>query len=395
MRRLLAVGIGIAAAFAALPSMALGAPYEPNDSRAQAYGPLTGGTTYTAESENSLDDDWYYFYVNNQRQIEIQTDSETDCFFPVSLHDADGNQLMYAYRSKGKTHYIRYTAPSAGLYYLKEPGREGCKYSFKINPADAVTTNPPGTVVTLGPGGESDDVQRLFVNDALIGQITGTTTQSFSLGVLDPSTRIRLEAENAATYWSWKFNVTEFVDRAQITRFTEAESGGSSSDPRIGLVRRVTISPSGNMLDSCGERIAPTPCIPFDGDGDTYTSDVDCNDADAAIHPGAIEKPDNAVDENCDGVLGYRTKASISRRAKVFTGTVKSGPQACRAGRSVVLRRVGSGKRVFSRTKTKASGRYTIKRRASMRGRVYVVVSAKRASGVQCRAANSRKVRAR
>ncbi len=37
-----------------------------------------------------------------------------------------------------------------------------------------------------------------------------------------------------------------------------------------------------------------------DADGDTYFSDVDCNDGDAAIHPGAPEVCDNA-DNNCDG----------------------------------------------------------------------------------------------
>jgi len=36
-----------------------------------------------------------------------------------------------------------------------------------------------------------------------------------------------------------------------------------------------------------------------DADGDGYTSDVDCNDADPAIHPGAIEVC-NGVDDNCN-----------------------------------------------------------------------------------------------
>lgn len=42
-----------------------------------------------------------------------------------------------------------------------------------------------------------------------------------------------------------------------------------------------------------------------DADGDGYFShaavDQDCDDSDAAIHPGAKETPDDTVDSNCDG----------------------------------------------------------------------------------------------
>ena len=41
---------------------------------------------------------------------------------------------------------------------------------------------------------------------------------------------------------------------------------------------------------------------PADSDGDGYTSDVDCNDTNSRINPGALEECDG-VDNNCDGLI--------------------------------------------------------------------------------------------
>ncbi len=41
---------------------------------------------------------------------------------------------------------------------------------------------------------------------------------------------------------------------------------------------------------------------PLDADGDGYRVDVDCDDNDPTVHPGAWEDPDDGFDGNCDGI---------------------------------------------------------------------------------------------
>lgn len=49
-----------------------------------------------------------------------------------------------------------------------------------------------------------------------------------------------------------------------------------------------------------------------DGDGDGMCAQRDCDDARADVYPGAADPDGDGVDQNCDGVDGWRDDAAVA-----------------------------------------------------------------------------------
>jgi hypothetical protein len=90
---------------------------------------------------------------------------------------------------------------------------------------------------------------------------------------------------------------------AVVTALFVAPGGCAGSDggaPAAADTGTVPVDTGALASDSASDARAETADVDHDGDG--YPASVDCNDADAAVHPGATESC-NGVDDNCNGLV--------------------------------------------------------------------------------------------
>jgi hypothetical protein len=91
-------------------------------------------------------------------------------------------------------------------------------------------------------------------------------------------------------------------------------AGGDCNDTDPAINPGATENCNDGFDNNCNDLIddldpAPVGCLVCtDSDGDTFAAEgggcgpVDCDDTDAASYPGAVDIPNNGIDENCDGV---------------------------------------------------------------------------------------------
>ena len=119
---------------------------EPNESAAQALGPLTGGLPYSGSVDTQNDQDWFFFYALGSTAFDLAFTSLDPCSTYASVYrDGVVDSLDSASPSSNQTDHVVYTPPAWGRYFVQVRSNcsSGARYQLRLDPASAIVLTPP------------------------------------------------------------------------------------------------------------------------------------------------------------------------------------------------------------------------------------------------------------
>jgi hypothetical protein len=197
VRVLLAFACGMLLTLATPPLLARADYRGPDENPDQAFGPLAGGTNYSA-SVSGEDQDWFYYYVKNDgATLHWTVTNQTTllnclplgiyyCNIYATLIGPDGKQLGGEGSSAGtsgvgpdSTQNIDWKYDQPGKYYIAIVGDgDTLNYQFSVTPASALTSTPPSGVGRSGRSGS----QALHLSAHRSGRDVNVTLETPSAG---------------------------------------------------------------------------------------------------------------------------------------------------------------------------------------------------------------------
>jgi len=166
-----------------------------------------------------------------------------------------------------------------------------------------VGCNSGGGTVTLSSAPEAVDFGQVVVGQQAVTSLSISNSGDGVASILEPTFADGSAATFASEARPWPFTLASGASLALQITYSPTAVGGDeatllfSRDGNDGTEQLLQVSLSGTGI--------PVPGADADGDG--YISDQeggdDCNDADAAINPGAVDLCDDGIDNNCDGFI--------------------------------------------------------------------------------------------
>lgn len=121
---------------------------EPNETLAEAGGPLVSEAWYVSRLDTANDHDWLHFYVRpgaGEIDVKAVAFGPSSCTGPsLFLTDARGDELATGTQTRGVIGHLTHSAPRGAKLYLHSVGSRidcvGASVVWQVGPKDAVMT---------------------------------------------------------------------------------------------------------------------------------------------------------------------------------------------------------------------------------------------------------------
>lgn len=176
-----------------LPTSALGAAFEPNDSLATAAGPVLGGQDIVGAMETENDQDWFKFFTAagpQQVEVVLTDTAPPECFGQyIRLTQADGAVIDGPpAQNQNVTARVRQTLEGSSTYYVQVVPYSvapcigpSATYKLRVEPASALVSRlpvPPAATPVTPPASTPTDPQKRAEHRARCSRARSAVTKA-------------------------------------------------------------------------------------------------------------------------------------------------------------------------------------------------------------------------